>query len=132
MVKKSAVVSYITKSLDHFSLKRAPLQVYGISNCCNINFASHSNQPHFSHVAKDFLDEIFSQRWIGCRGPVEWRARSPDLTPPDFWLWSYVKNSVYGKKPDTIASLKLFIEEEIAWIPAEMIRHVTQSVVNRL
>ena len=31
-------LSYMTKSLDHFLLKKAPLQVYGISNCCNIKF----------------------------------------------------------------------------------------------
>lgn len=89
-------------------------------------------QPHYySLVARGYLDEIFPQRWIGRRGPVEWPARSPDLTPPDFWLWGYVKDNVYGRKPDTMASLKLMIEEEIGRIPADMIRHVTQSMVDR-
>ena len=64
-----------------------------------------------SHVAWDFLDKIFPQRWIGRRGPVEWPAKSPNFPQADFWLWDYVKDSVCGKKLDTIASLKLFIEE---------------------
>jgi len=76
-------------------------------------FQQDGAQPHFSHVARDFLDEIFPQRWIGRRGPVEWPARSPDLTPPDFWLWGYVKDSVYSKKPDTIASLKLLLKRRL-------------------
>ena len=94
-------------------------------------FQQDGAQPHYSHVARGYLDEIFPQRWIGRRGPVEWPARSPDLTPPDFWLWGYVKDNVYGRKPDTMASLKLMIEEEIGRIPADMIRHVTQSMVDR-
>ena len=54
-------------------------------------FQQDGAQPHFSHVARGFLDEIFPQLWIGRRGPVEWPARSPDLTPSDFWPWGYVK-----------------------------------------
>ena len=29
------------------------------------------------------------------RGPVVWPPRSPDLTPPDFFLWRHVKSVVY-------------------------------------
>lgn len=52
--------------------------------------------PHFSIAARTWLDEHFPQRWIGRRGPQEWPPRSPDLTIPDFWLWSYVKDRVYA------------------------------------
>ncbi|PNF27274.1 hypothetical protein B7P43_G05160, partial [Cryptotermes secundus] len=31
---------------------------------------------------------------IGRGGPVTWSPRSPDLTPLDYFLWGYVKNSV--------------------------------------
>jgi hypothetical protein len=29
--------------------------------------------------------------------PVEWPARSPDLTPINFFLWGYKKDQVYGR-----------------------------------
>ena len=38
---------------------------------------------HFKLTVRAWLDEIFPNRWIGRRGPVEWVPRSPDLTPLD-------------------------------------------------
>ena len=43
--------------------------------------------PHYGHYVRQWLCENFPRKWIGRRGPIEWPARSPDLTPPDFFLW---------------------------------------------
>jgi hypothetical protein len=43
--------------------------------------------PHFALDVRDWLDRRFSGRWLCRRGPHEWPARSPDLTPCDFFLW---------------------------------------------
>lgn len=32
----------------------------------------------------------FGEQWIGRYGPARWPPRSPDLTPPDFFLWGAV------------------------------------------
>lgn len=46
----------------------------------------HDGCPaHFSLVARQKLIEKFSNRWIGRGGSVVWPARSPDLTPLDFF-----------------------------------------------
>ena len=37
----------------------------------------------------------FSARWIGMSGPTAWPARSPDLTCLDFFVWGYMKSTVY-------------------------------------
>jgi hypothetical protein len=37
--------------------------------------------PHFALDVRDWLDRRVSGRWLGRRGPHEWPARSPDLTP---------------------------------------------------
>ncbi|EFN83606.1 hypothetical protein EAI_15026, partial [Harpegnathos saltator] len=48
------------------------------------------------------LNERYRERWIGPRGPVAWPARwPPDLTPPDFYLWGYLKDIVFTKEPTT-------------------------------
>ena len=49
--------------------------------------------PHFGCQVRHYLNEAFPGRWIGRREVVKWPARSPDLTPFDFFLW--VKNRVY-------------------------------------
>ena len=52
--------------------------------------------PHFVNIICTFLDEQFPSRWIGRGSPyVTWPARSPDLTPPDFFLSGFVKDQVY-------------------------------------
>ena len=54
-------------------------------------------------------------------GDLDWPPRSPDLTPPDFFLWGYLKLEVYVNKPRTVEELKDNTREEIAAIPAEML-----------
>lgn len=51
--------------------------------------------PHFGRQVTDWLNNNYSERWIGRGGPIEWPARSPDLTPLDFYLWGFMKDYVY-------------------------------------
>ena len=52
--------------------------------------------PHFSRVARQFLNRHFANKWIGRGGPVAWPARSPDFNPLDFHLWGHLKSIVYA------------------------------------
>ena len=38
------------------------------------------------HIIQEQSESIFPEKWIGRRGPIDWPARSPDLTPMDFFL----------------------------------------------
>ena len=58
-------------------------------------FQQDGAPAHYSLKVREWLDKKFPNRWIGRRGPIEWPARSPDLTPPDFFLWGYLKNIIY-------------------------------------
>jgi hypothetical protein len=58
-----------------------------------------------------------------------WPPRSPDATPRDFFLWSYVKDQVYVLPlPACIPELKVRIRTAIESITADML----QSVWNEL
>ena len=35
---------------------------------------------------------LYPNRWFGRGGPISWPARSPDMTPLDFYLWGHLKN----------------------------------------
>lgn len=60
-------------------------------------------------------------------------ARSPDLTPPDFLLWVYLKSKMFYENSSwTREKLKVRIRHEIETIPFEMLRNVMQGFGHRL
>jgi hypothetical protein len=54
--------------------------------------------PHSSHEVRNFLNYPFPGRWIGRGGPHNWPARSPDLSPLDYYVWGWMKELVYSVK----------------------------------
>jgi hypothetical protein len=46
---------------------------------------------HFGLGVRNFLNDSFPNCWIGRGGAINWPARSPDLVPCDFFLWSHLK-----------------------------------------
>jgi len=75
---------------------------------------------------------MFPSRLISLRGDIGWPARSPDLTPCDFFLWGYFKAEVYKHRPQTLKALKDAIREEGARIPPEMTIIVMENLRERL
>ena len=68
---------------------------------------------------------------MGRGGPIPWPARSPDLTPLDFWLWDYPKGIVYAQNPQTIPDFKQAISDAISDIPNQMVKIATKCVTKR-
>ena len=42
---------------------------------------------------------------------VAWPPRSPDLTPPAFYLWGHVKERTYKREPRNLPELKAAVKE---------------------
>lgn len=62
----------------------------------------HDGCPaHFYRPIQDLLNQRFPNRWIGRGGPIPWPARSPDLTPLDFYVWGTTKELVYSTEINT-------------------------------
>ncbi|KAJ8943499.1 hypothetical protein NQ318_016279 [Aromia moschata] len=57
----------------------------GIDN--RIFFQQDAAPPHFAVHVREYLNHVIRNRWIGRRGSIERPARSPGLTPFDFFLW---------------------------------------------
>lgn len=98
-------------------------------------FQQDGAPPHYSVEARRILDERLDGRWIGRRGPIEWPARSPDLTPVDYWFWSYLRGRVFNP-PDiqypNLDALQRKIEEEITLIPLDMYRRSAKDFLKRV
>jgi len=52
--------------------------------------------------------------------------------PPDFYLWGYLKDRVYGNKPQTIPDLKAAITAAIRAIPMEECGRVIKNFARRI
>ncbi len=52
----------------------------------NPSFQQDGAPPHMNHGVRDFLRDTFGENWIGKYGPENWPAKSPDLTPPEFFV----------------------------------------------
>lgn len=98
-----------------------------------IFFQQDGAPPHFKCDVRAWLDDNFPQ-WIGRAGPFPWPARSPDLTPLDFFLWGYVKHKVYETQPRDLDDLRTRIRDAFDGIRETpgMLKRVGESIVNRL
>ena len=76
------------------------------------------------------LNRVLQQRWIGRaekgdNHPLPWPPRSPDLTPCDFFLWGFVKDSVYVPPlPMSLKELRDRITHALQTITADMLHRV--------
>lgn len=95
-------------------------------------FLHDGTAAHYALAVQNWLDNKCNDRWIGRWGPMQWPARSCDMTSLDFWLWGYLKDRVYATKPRSIDQLKCLIIEKMAEIPPEIIANVCDSVTRRM
>ncbi|GFV43448.1 uncharacterized protein TNCV_5131 [Trichonephila clavipes] len=70
-----------------------------------LRFQQDGATCHTARATIDLLKDTFGDRLISRFGPVNWPPRSCDLTPLDYFLWSYVKSLVYANKPQTLDHL---------------------------
>ncbi|GFX03977.1 DUF4817 domain-containing protein [Trichonephila clavipes] len=87
---------------------------------------------HTARATIDFMKDTFGDRLISRFGPVNWPPRSCDLTPLDYFLWSYVKSLVYADKPQTLDHLEDNIRRVIADIRPQMLEKVIENWTSRL
>jgi hypothetical protein len=58
------------------------------------------HQLTISLCIRQYLNQVFPNRWIERRGLIEWPARSPDLISLDFFLEvTCLKSKVFKTKP---------------------------------
>ncbi|GFY00956.1 DUF4817 domain-containing protein [Trichonephila clavipes] len=90
----------------------------------NMSYSSCHNRFIERHVWCDRLISHFE--------PVNSPPRSCDLTPLDYFLWSYLKSLVYADKPQTLDHLEDNIRRVIANIRPQMLGKVIENWTSRL
>ena len=78
------------------------------------------------------------QRWIGRVGKEDqalqfWPPKYPDLTPGDFFLWGFIKESVYVPPlPTTFDDLKNHITAAVNSVTQDILLRVWNEFSHRL
>lgn len=95
-------------------------------------FQQDGATAHTARNSMTVLRQHFPGRLISSRGDLHWPARSPDLTPCDYFLWGYLKSLVYNERPRTLDELKNNIRHAVVNIPVDMLERVQNNFQNRL
>lgn len=103
-----------------------------LAELVRFRFQQDGAPPHFAGVVREWLNVVLPNQWIGRGGPVPWPARSPDLSPEDFFLWGYIKERVYANPPATVEELQAKITDTCALITPDMIRAVLDEWSSRI
>ena len=106
----------------------------------NLIFQQDGAGPHFSLKVRKWLNENWDGKWIGRHHERDkaryfWPSKSPDLAPPDFFLWGFLKGYVYDpRKPKitNIDELKHRITVGCQKITKAMLRNVRRHWKMRL
>jgi hypothetical protein len=69
-------------------------------------FQKDGATAYTAHMSMALFDDVFADRNIST---TIWPPRSPDLSPPDFFLRAAMETSLYSKNPHTIDGLKMAI-----------------------
>jgi hypothetical protein len=91
-------------------------------------FQQDGATAHTAHMSMA-LDDVFANRIIS---KTIWPPRSLDLSPPDFFLWGAMKNSVYLNNPHTIDDLKMAITEYIQNMDHAILNTAFENTVQRV
>ena len=110
-------------------------------NCCATNdldpfamtFMQDGARAHIRRDVRDFITQLFDTSTLGERLAVHWPARSPDLTPCDFFLWGWLKSEVYMSCPfPDLPTLERKIQDVISSMDTVMCVKACRSVLRRL
>ena len=95
-------------------------------------FQQDGATPHTSNESLAWVQQRFPDRPISRGCDPQWSPHSPDMNPPDFYMWGYLKERVYGNNPRTIPDLKAAITAAVSAIPKEECGRVIENLAHRI
>jgi hypothetical protein len=101
-------------------------------------FMQDGARPHTADVVLDFLRGTFDSCVISNRfgdrfacGQI-WPPNIPDFDPRDYFLWGFLKEKIFPKKPQRVMELRALITEACNVITEDMCRRVIRNITNRV
>jgi len=95
-------------------------------------FQQDGATPHTATATLDWLKSKFGDKLISSKTAHLWASHSPDLNPPDFFLWGYIKDRAYVSKPRTIGELKVAVSRAVKGVSLAVCKTVVDNFVVRV
>jgi hypothetical protein len=89
------------------------------------------NQATHSKCCYSFNSLVISSRFpdhLACG--QNWPPNSPDLNPCDYFLWGFLKEKIFLKKPQTMMELRAVIIQACNEITEDMCHLVINNITN--
>lgn len=118
--------------LETFALPRVVQLTDGAGDQPSLWWQQDGAPPHYSRAVRAWLDNNFPNKWIGRRGPVEWPARSPDLSPMDYSVWGIVKELVFSERPRDLEHLRERITGAFQIFNGDLCSNICNSLPSRI
>lgn len=99
-----------------------------IHNCW---FQQDGAPAHNSRDVREYLFNRFQGKVVGTYSETPWPARSPDLSPLDFFVWGYIKNEIFKECFQDEEHLLRSVRTAFEKITPEMLNRVLDSTVRR-
>jgi len=87
------------------------------------------------HVGKgnlEYIESLFPGRVISRNSEYAYPPRSPDLTPPDAFLWGIIKEKAFNPPPRTLQELSDNVTRIITEIHADTLYKMVRNIERRL
>lgn len=85
----------------------------------NVIFQQDGAGPHTGSIVMNWLARRFGNDVISRLSDNPWPSRSPDLSPLDYFLWGYLKETMKLKPLDNVEMLKNHIKDGIRQVNAD-------------
>jgi len=104
---------------------------------CSLNaqwFQQDGARPHTIPQVLEILHSKFQHRIVSNRFPQKfqcgfsWPSCSPDLNPCDYFLWGYLKDTVFSNAPRTLSELKERINESCGQVTKGMLTRIVHNL----
>ena len=97
----------------------------------DITFQQDGAPPHWRTEVLDWLSSKFGNNIISYKTARPWPAKSPDLSPLDYWFWSAAMAEVRRLQPKTLKELKLCVENYAKSLTKEQINKAVANIFKR-
>ena len=97
----------------------------------NLWWVQDGATAHRTNNVRDRIRAFFGRRVIAMGHDHDWPARSPDLTPCDFFLWGWIKQRVYVTPPHNVQELRDRILNSVQGLTPRMITNAVRAMEKR-
>ena len=94
-------------------------------------FQQDGATPHTANRVREWLTSKFGDRLISRFTDRPWPARSPDLSPLDFWFWSECIKTLRKDPPKTLEELKSTVDAFANLLSPQQVESAVKNILPR-